>query len=156
MYLPEDKVECVLSKTGKKQYLTLNITRNENKQYSVVEYLGCPLDENMSRESMAKWALKRINGKTKFLYRQNRYLSYPHKRMLCNSLIQPHFDFTCCAWYPNLSMSLKKKFQTDQNACIRFGLGMERRTRIGLNHFKKLTGRQSRIGLINAMQWQLI
>ena len=54
MYLREDKVECVLSKTGKKQYLTLNITRNENKQYSVVEYLGCPLDENMSRESMAK------------------------------------------------------------------------------------------------------
>ena len=75
------------SKTEKKQYHALNITRNENKikQYSVVEYLGCLLDENMSEESMAKRALKNINGKTKFLYRQNRYLSYPLKRVLSNS-----------------------------------------------------------------------
>ena len=58
--------------------------------------------------------------------------------MLCNSLIQQHFDFVCCAWYPNLSMSLKNKFQTTQDACIRFCLGMERRGHIGLNHFEKI------------------
>ena len=71
---------------GKETVPTLNITRNKNKikQYSVVEYFGCLLDENMSGESMAKRALKKINGKTKFLYRQNRYLSYPLKRMLCH------------------------------------------------------------------------
>ena len=57
----------------------------------------------MSGESMAKRASKKINGKTKFLYRQNRYLSYPLKRMVCNSLIQPRFHFACCALYPNLS-----------------------------------------------------
>ena len=79
----EDKTKCILFKKGKKQYPALNITRNDNKikQYSVVEDLGCLLDENMSRESMAKRALKKINGKTKFLYKQNRYLSYPLKRM---------------------------------------------------------------------------
>ena len=107
----------------------LNITRNENKikQYSVVEYLRCLLDENMSGESMVKRAFKKkINGKTKFLYRRKRYLSYPLKRMLCNSLIQPNFDFACCAWYPKLSMALKNKLPTAQNACIRFCLGIER------------------------------
>ena len=80
---------------GKETVPTLDITRNKNKikQYSVVEYFGCLLDENMSGESMAKRALKKINGKSKFLYRQNRYLSYPLKRTLCDSLIQPHFDF---------------------------------------------------------------
>ena len=81
--------------------------------------------------------IQKINGKTKFLYRQDRYLSYPLKRMLCNSLIQPHFDFICCAWYPNLLISLKNKFQIALNACIRFCLRMERRGHIGLNHFEK-------------------
>ena len=76
--------------------------------------------------------------KQNFFYRQNRYLSYHLKRMLCNSLIQPHFDFACCAWYPNLSISLKNKLQTAQNARIRFCLGIERRSQIGLNHFEKI------------------
>ena len=58
--------------------------------------------------------------------------------MLCNSLIQPHFDFACCAWYPNLSMSLKIKLQTAENACIRFCLGMERRSHIRVNQFEKI------------------
>ena len=130
IHLGDDKTKCILFKKGKKMYPAFNITRNENKikQYSVVEYLGCLLYENMSGELMAKRALKKINGKTKFLYRQNRYLSYHLKRMLCNSLIQPHFDFACCAWYPNLSISLKNKLQTAQNACIRFCLGIERRS----------------------------
>ena len=70
-----------------------------------------------------KRALK-INGKKKIY--------------LLNSLIQPHFDFACCAWYPNLLMSLKNKFQTAQDACIKFFLGMERRSHIGLNHFEKI------------------
>ena len=87
---------------------------------------------------MAKKVLKKINGKTKFLYRQNRYLSYHLKRTLLISLIQPHFDSACCAWYPNLSMSLKNKLQTAQSACIRFCLGMERRSHIGLNQFEKI------------------
>ena len=86
-----------------------------------------------------KKSIKKINGKTKSLYRQNRYLSYHLKRMLCNSLIQPHFDFACCAWYPNLSMSLKNKLQTAENACIKFYLRMKRRSHIGLNHFEKIT-----------------
>ena len=98
----EDKTECILFRKGKKKYPALNITRIQNKikQYSILEYLGYLLDENMSGESIAKKALKEINGKGKFLYRKNKYLSYHLKRMLCNSLIQPHFDFACCAWIP--------------------------------------------------------
>ena len=57
--------------------------------------------------------------------------------MLYNSLIQQHFDFACCAWYPNLSMSLKNKLRTVQNTYIRFCLEMERRSHIGQYHFEK-------------------
>ena len=87
---------------------------------------------------MAKRTLKKINRKTKLLYMQRRYLSYLLKRMLCISQIQPCFDFACCAWYPNLTMSLKYKLQTAQNACIRFCLKMERRSHSRLNHFEKI------------------
>ena len=61
---------------------------------------------------MARMVLKKVNGKMKFLYRQSRYLSYPLKRMLCNTLIQPHYDFACRSWCPKLSMSLETKLQT--------------------------------------------
>ena len=29
--------------------------------------------------------------------------------MLCNALIQPHFDYACTAWYPNLTEKKKKR-----------------------------------------------
>ena len=87
---------------------------------------------------MARMVLKKVNGKKKFLYRQSRYLSYPLKRMLCNTLIQPHYDFACCSWYPNLSMSLKNKLQITQNSCIRYCLGLKERSHIGKNEFEKI------------------
>ena len=46
--------------------------------------------------------------------------------MLCNALIQPHFDYTCPAWYPNLTEKTKKKIQIMQNKCIRFCLRLDK------------------------------
>ena len=42
-----------------------------------------------------------------FLYRKNRYLTPYLKRLLCNALIQPHFDYAWSARYPNLNRNLK-------------------------------------------------
>ena len=101
-----------------------------------------------------KKCIKKINGKTKFLYRKNSFPSYPLKSMLCNLLYNR--IFACCAWHPNLSMLLKNKLQTAQNACIRFCLGKERRSHIGLNHFEKNNWLpvKNRV-LTNALQWRL-
>ena len=38
--------------------------------------------------------------------------------MLCNAIIQPHFDYACSAWYPSLNEKLKKKIEIAQNKCI--------------------------------------
>ena len=74
-----------------------------------------------------------------FFYRHSRYLSYPLKRMFCNTLIQPRYDFACCSSYPNLSVSLPKtKLNTTQNSCIRYCLGLKVRIYIGKNKFKKI------------------
>ena len=94
------------------------------KQYHTVTYLGCLLDETLSGESMALKVI--INSKVRFLYRKNRFLSPPLRRLLCNSLIQPHFDYACSAWYPNLNKRLKSKLQILQNKCIRFCLNLNK------------------------------
>ena len=47
--------------------------------------------------------INKINGKLKFLYRKNEFLTTELRRMLCNALIQPHFDYACPAQYPNLT-----------------------------------------------------
>ena len=58
--------------------------------------------------------------------------------MLCNSLLQPHFDYACISWYPLLTQKLKNKIQTTQNKCIRFCLGLNPRQHIGPNEFKDI------------------
>ena len=84
------------------KYKDINI-----KQHLEVTYLGCMLDETMSGEPMTLKVINKINGNLKFLYWKNRFLSPELRRMLCNVLIQPHFDYTCPVWYPNLTEKMK-------------------------------------------------
>ena len=79
-----------------------------SKQFSSVEYLGCLLDSTLSGEDMAVKVLAKVNGKLRFLYRQGKYLNKRLRRMLCNTIIQPHFDYASSAWYPNLGKGLKR------------------------------------------------
>jgi len=138
IHFGEEKTKSILFTNKTKG--SLNIVKGEKqiKQFSSVEYLGCILDEKMTGEPMALKAMKKINGKINFLFRQNKFLSYSLKRMLCNALIQPHFDFACCCWYTTLSKSLKDKLQSSQNRCIRYCLGLGKRSHVGLNEFKKI------------------
>ena len=105
-----------LPKTEKTKIGTLDIQYGhiKIKQYSKVTYLGCELDKSLSGEAMALKVMNKINSRLKFLYRKNRYLTPYLKRLLCNALIQPHFDYACSAWYPNLNKKLKSKLQTVQ------------------------------------------
>ena len=87
---------------------------------------------------MAAKVLGLINGRLKFLYRKQKFLNYPLKRLLCNALIQPHYDYACSAWYPNLNKRLSKKIQISQNKCIRYCLGLGNRAHIGVKEFEKI------------------
>ena len=60
--------------------------------HNKVAYLGCIVDSNLSGESMATKVLGLVNGRLKFLYRKQRFLTYSLRRLLCNALIQPHYD----------------------------------------------------------------
>ena len=108
------------------------------KQHSKVKYLGCMLDETISEETMTLSVINKINNKLKFLYRKNRFLTPTLRRLLCNALIQPHFNYACSAWYPNLTKKLKNRIQTSQNKCIRFCLQLDKMTHTPHNEFEIL------------------
>ena len=80
-------------------------------QHSKVKYLECLMDEAISGEAMALNIIHKINNKLKFLYRKNVFLTPKLRRLLCNALIQSHFDYACFAWYPNLTKKLKHRIQ---------------------------------------------
>ena len=139
IHFGEDKTKCILFASKRKAKtadpLVIKYKDIEIKQHSKVKYLGCILDETLSGESMALHVLNKLNSKLKFLYRKNRFLTPYLRRLLCNALIQPHFDFACTSWFPNLNQNFKNKLQTTQNKCIRFCLQLGNRTHIGLDEF---------------------
>ena len=113
IHLGEDKTKSILFASKRKlsngNQIKIVHGNVEIKQHSSVSYLGCILDETLSGESMALNVINKINSKLKFLYCKNKLL-IPHlKRILSNALIQPNFDYACAAWYPQLTLNLKKK-----------------------------------------------
>ena len=78
---------------------------------------------------MAAKVLNTVNNRLKFLYRKQKFLSLSLRRLLCNALIQPHFDYACVAWYP---------IQIAQNKCIRYCLNLDNKAHIGTNEFLKI------------------
>ena len=139
IHLGKEKTKCILFslKNKNKEDKTLNIFHNDKKieQYSSVTYLGCILDESMSGDQMAIKVIKKVNNKLKFLYRKNRFLSKYLRRLLCNAIIQPHFDYACSTWYINLKVCLKNKLKVVQNKCIRFCLRKTFPSHIGFEDF---------------------
>ena len=138
----EDKTKSILfaSKCRIKKVPKLSITyRNiQIKHHSKVTYLSCILDEAMSGESMALKVINKINLRLKFLNRKNKFLTPVLCRLLCNALIQPHFDYASSAWYPNLTQKMKNKIQITQNKCIRYCLQLDKMTHISKNEFETL------------------
>ena len=82
--------------------------------------------------------ISKINSRLKFLYRKRRYLTLYLKRLLCNALIQSHFDYACSAWYPNPNKTLKSKLQSFQNRFIRYCLQLDNRSQTGVKNFEKI------------------
>ena len=142
IHFGEEKTKSIIfaNKRKVKKLERLDITYKDIKikQYSNVKYLGCILDETLNGESMALHVLNKVNSKIKFLYRKNKFLSPALRRLLCNAIIQPHFDYACLAWFPNLNLALKKRLQTAQNRCIRFCLQLGNRDHVGLKEFEKM------------------
>ena len=142
IHFGEDKTKSILfsTKNRKRKIGTLDIQYDDVKikQYSKATYLGCELDESLLGEAMALEVINKINGRFKFLYRRNRYLTLYLKRLSCNALIQPLFDYACSVWHPNLNKKFKSKLQSVQNKCIRYYLQLYNKSHTGKKDFEKI------------------
>ena len=112
IHVSEDKTKSILFACQRKirtiKNLNIKYQDIEIKQHSQVTYLGCIMDETMSGEPLALKVINKISAKLKFLYQKISFLTPGLRRILCYALIQPHFDYACSAWYPNLNAKLKK------------------------------------------------
>ena len=108
LFTRQHKIKTIEKRTVKNQDI-------EVKEHSQVTYQGCVMDETMSGEPMALKIINKINEKLNFLYWKNSFLTPGPRKMLCNALIQPHFDYACFAWYLNLYVKLKKTANITQN-----------------------------------------
>ena len=75
IHFGKDKTKCILFRKEKNLPGLIIYKNSIIKQFHIVEYIGCYLDANISRESMAMKSLKKINAKLQFLYRQNEFLN---------------------------------------------------------------------------------
>ena len=141
IHFGEDKTKCILfatkSRLNKVSSLEIKYGERHIKQYHTVTYLVCLLDETLSGESMVLKVINKINSRLRFLYKKTGSCLSLHK-LLCNCLMQPHFDYACSAWYPNLNKRLKLKLQLLQNKCMRFCLNLNIRGHTGQKEFEQI------------------
>ena len=72
----------------------------------------------MSGEVLTLNVIYRIVNKLRFIYRKNNFMTPALRRLLCNALMQHHFDYT--VWYPNVTKKLKHRIQITQNKSMCF------------------------------------
>ena len=86
---------------------------------------------------MALNVVSKINICLKIPYRKEKFLSPQLRRLLCNALIQPHFNYACSVWYhnPNLNKKFNTKLQALQNKCVCFFLQLDNKAHAGITEF---------------------
>lgn len=142
LFLHLGKTESILFGTQKRlsnnPALHINFGDTTIQNVDQVKYLGCTLDRNLNGNLMAEEALKKISSGLKFLYRQQSFLNSKLRKNLSQALLQPFFDYSSTFWLLNCNQDLVKKTQTMQNKIIRFINGMNNRSHLSLNDFKRL------------------
>ena len=82
--------------------------------------------------------INKINSSLRVFFRQNRFLNFPLRRLLCNAITLPFFYHVCNVWYQNINKKLKMHLQAAQNKCIRFCLKLCDRSSIKPEDFEKI------------------
>ena len=64
--------------------------------------------------SMALNVIDKVNSRLTSQHRENRFLRSSLRRLLCNALIQPLFDYASPPWFSDLSKRIKLCLQASQ------------------------------------------
>ena len=107
-------------------------------QKDEITYLGSILEANLSSDKMATNVIKKINQRTRFLYRVSAMVSRNTLKTLAGALVQGFFDYACTSWYYGTSKEIKTRLQTSQNKLVRLLLGLTPLTHLTPAHFDSL------------------
>ena len=117
------KTECILfgtsRKTKKVENFEITCDGSPVNRVSSVKYLGVQLDQSFNFSNHALELTKKCASRIAFLYRNSSCLDEYCRRILCNSLIQPHLDYCCSSWYESLSRQLKDKLDVIKRRMVK-------------------------------------
>ena len=136
------KTESILfgshSKLSKADGFTVKVGDNIITRKNEITYLGSILEANLSGDKMATNVIKKVNQRTRFLYRISSLVNKNTLKTLTGALIQGFFDYACTSWYHSTSKILKTRLQTSQNKLVRLLLGLTPLTHLTPAHFDSL------------------
>ena len=103
-----------------------------------ITYLGCILEANLSSDKMATKVIKKVNQRTRLLYRISPLVNKDTLKTLSGALIQPHLDYAVHTWYRSAPKALKTRLQTSQNKLVRLLLNLPPRAHLDPGHFERV------------------
>ena len=137
------KTECILF--GSKRLLNADVQFNVGlggatvKRVVSVKYLGVFIDQYLDFSTHVEGLLKKAHGKLQFLYRNNVFLNFSTRKLLCESLIFSSLEYCSSSWFPGLSTRLRDSLSVFKRKCVRFTLGLGPRAHVGDHEYKYLS-----------------
>ena len=118
------KTECIIFGTKKRlgnvSDFTVSCDGMTVQQVTSVKYLGIRLNQCFNFADHVTGLLNTCARRLSFLYRNAAFLDFECRRVLCNSLIQPHIDYCCSSWYSSISQLLRNRLDVVQRRMVKF------------------------------------
>ncbi len=102
---------------GNKELLVFN-NQDEIEQVTQFRYLGVELDSTLKFDKHVDYLRKKVNQRTRLLWKMRSYISKELALALYNSLIDPLFLY-CNYVYDGMSLTSKRSVQVLQNSALR-------------------------------------
>ena len=94
----------------------------------MVIYLGCVWDVCLTWELTSVHICTKSTSRLKFLCKKKQVPVERLKEILCSTLIQPHIDHVCAAWYPDSPILQLASFKDTFTQGMRLEIRMQNST----------------------------
>ena len=91
-------------------------------------YLGCVWDVCLTREFTSVHICTKITSRLNFYVKKKQVPVERLKEILCSTLIQPHVDHACSAWYPDRPILQLASFEDTFTQGMRLEIRMQHST----------------------------
>ena len=127
--LNASKTQCMTVGSPRKlttvENIQLQIDQVPLEKVTVCKYLGIWMDENLSWHKHVQGLVSKISCRLALLRRLRGYLDSHTLKLLCNSLVLPHFEYSCPAWISGCTERLKNTLLRQHKQMARIALNVD-------------------------------